>query len=482
MPVKHPDRPADAVDVTALALDAAPAATRPRVSARALWTGSEHVLVLANVVWMMTGSARDWGGRAPYAVSIGLALGAGALIAIRIWRCLPPTWLAMGAAVSVAALAVCAVTPPGLYQATSAAAYCRAAVTVLLVAAYANTRARRALVAAVVAGGGALQFTFAFTPWWGSDSPATPMIGTFYWHNPYAAFLLAPALIGLALFVERVSWWSGLGLVAAVLSSCGIVFSSSRSTLACLAAGWLLVTGAAVWRGPVRWRIFGRAATALTCTVAAAVALTSSLVFSAAGGSALSATEARGSAQSLGGNGIYRWHIWQETLAVFRAHPLTGAGYGGLNHAQTVAAPGSDHYSSLAHSGYLQALGDGGLLLGVPFLLACLLVVVAAWRRCRWRGELGAASLIALGGLMVHSGVDFDWAYPAAFSLAAAVAGLCLAGGVQDMAGGLGPTGARHRSVLAPIAVGALVAGCVAGAMIATSPPLAINWHPGVLG
>lgn len=467
--------------MTALALDAAPAATRSRVTAGALWTAAEHALVLANVVWMMTGSAYDWGGRAPYAVSIGLALGACALVATRIWRRLPTVWLALGAAVSAAALVVCAATPPGLYQATSAAAYCRATVTLLLVAAYATTRTRRALVAAVIAAGGALQFAFAFTPWWGSDSPSTPMIGTFYWHNPYAAFLLAPALLGLALFLERVSWWSGLGLVAAVLCSCGIVFSSSRSTLACLAAGWLLVVGATVWRGPRRWRMLGRAGAALGSTVAAAVALTSSLVFSA-GGSALSATEARGAAQSLGGNGVYRWHIWQETLEVFRSHPLAGAGYGGLNHAQTVAAPGSAHYSSLAHSGYLQALGDGGLLLGVPFLLACLLVTVAACRRCRWRGELGAATLVALGGLMVHSGVDFDWAYPAAFSLAAAVAGLCLAGRDGVAGSDSRPGSRRRRTGLRPIAVGILVAACITGAAIATSPPLAINWHPGVLG
>jgi O-antigen ligase len=89
--------------------------------------------------------------------------------------------------------------------------------------------------------------------------------------------------------------------------------------------------------------------------------------------------------------------------------------------------------SPLAHNGYLQALSDGGLLLGVPFLVAVLVVTALAmrllWRAVRRRQfSLGGFVVpLVLLAVLAHSAVDFDWSYPADLALAAVLAGLVVA-------------------------------------------------------
>ena len=84
----------------------------------------------------------------------------------------------------------------------------------------------------------------------------------------------------------------------------------------------------------------------------------------------------------------------------------------------------------VAHNGYVQALSDGGLLLAMPFFLACAAlawyVLAAAVTAIRHRktGALGFLVPILLGALMMHSFVDFDWTFPAHFLLAAILGGM----------------------------------------------------------
>ncbi|MDQ1727771.1 MAG: hypothetical protein QOK14_1816, partial [Frankiaceae bacterium] len=83
------------------------------------------------------------------------------------------------------------------------------------------------------------------------------------------------------------------------------------------------------------------------------------------------------------------------------------------------------------HSGYLQPLNDGGLLLGLPFLLACVLVVLGLLRRlgrAAWTAENGLVSLVATGSLVLaaHSALDFDWTYPSLMAMNALLAAVAL--------------------------------------------------------
>ena len=149
--------------------------------------------------------------------------------------------LALAVAVALAALAVCLVTPPGWFGATRASSYGVAAGAFIAVASYARSVRRAYLIGAIVAAAGAVQFCWSFVAWWGGRDQSIPMVGTFYWHNQYAAFLLAPALIALTLLVNHRPPWRLVGWVVAPLAVAGVVYSSSRGGLGILVAGWLVI-------------------------------------------------------------------------------------------------------------------------------------------------------------------------------------------------------------------------------------------------
>jgi O-antigen ligase len=73
-------------------------------------------------------------------------------------------------------------------------------------------------------------------------------------------------------------------------------------------------------------------------------------------------------------------------------------------------------YSPLAHNGLLQGLAEGGLLLGIPLVVALLAAAYVLLRALRhpslWRGVPFAAGITGLG-LLAHGLVDFDWTFPA---------------------------------------------------------------------
>jgi O-antigen ligase len=148
----------------------------------------------------------------------------------------------------------------------------------------------------------------------------------------------------------------------------------------------------------------------------------------------LAGTAARVAAgQSLVTNGNYRLDFWREAFAVFRRFPITGGGYHSLATESIGHVPAGWPISPLAHNAYLQVLASGGLLLGVPFLLGCAAIAWFAIRelvrelRTPERTAVGVVVPLALGALMLHAAVDFDWSYPANFLLAAVVAGLVMA-------------------------------------------------------
>jgi hypothetical protein len=87
--------------------------------------------------------------------------------------------------------------------------------------------------------------------------------------------------------------------------------------------------------------------------------------------------------------------------------------------------------SPLAHDDYLQALAEGGLLLGLPFLGACGAIAFGLLRVGRSRVhsrvvDVRTGVVVGAIALMVHAAVDFDWTYPALFCLAAIVTALAL--------------------------------------------------------
>ncbi len=143
--------------------------------------------------------------------------------------------------------------------------------------------------------------------------------------------------------------------------------------------------------------------------------------------------EATNSTPSAEGLFYSRGWIWSDAWAMFKAHPLTGVGYGafGTAYSAYTESDGSVRVTE-AHNDYLQVLTDGGVVAGALVLW----FLIAAGRQV-YRGlnaddplrvglALGAATGIV--GLLVHSFFDFNLQLPAQsllFVLLVAVTAQC---------------------------------------------------------
>lgn len=338
---------------------------------------------------------------------------------------------ALATLLPISALLMCLVSPTGWYGADDAASYTLAALTVLAVVGYARTADRRLIVVLTVCVAGLVEFGEAFLPWWGGEDPSVPMTGTFYWWNPFAAFLLPSALLGAALALRGGAPWRSVGWIVAPLSAAGIVFSSSRMTTLLLVAGFLGLILLALARATrravlLRWLLLA------AVTVGVVFGLSGPPVFPQRASVTAAAEAKADSGQSVAQNTTYRLEFWKRALAVVEDRPVIGSGPHALVGASDGLVPSGYARSNLVHNGYLQALSDGGLLLGLPFLLGCagcllagvrLLLSARTQQEDRW---LRTALPIALAAAGAHSAVDFDWSHPSDLVLSAVLAGLVL--------------------------------------------------------
>lgn len=415
------------------------------------------ISVLAMVAYLIGPLAWADGGRDPHVMTIGAMLTALAVLATRPHQVLSFAFVGLSASVSLAAFAVAVWAPTGWAGSSAAARYaCAAWVPTAVVALIRERPAALEPVAALLPLAAAAEFAQGWLAWWGGGDPTREMIGTFYWHNPYAAFLLPGALVGLWLWIVARRAVALIGLTGFVLGSTGIVYSTSRATLACLGAG-VVIAAVTVGTRAARTTVL-RGVIALGIA-AAVVKLIVEPPFFAHGGSVTGGIAARAAGESLTQNGLYRLDFWREALVVFRAHPLIGGGYHSLAAESIGRVPRNWPLSPFAHNGYLQALATGGLVLSVPFLTAAFSMMAVSARSLvrglvRRRASLATVVLPAVFLLVcVHSAVDFDWAYPANMALAGIVGGLALAARPQKPV----PLRADHGGYLRAVTVGVAV-------------------------
>lgn len=389
----------------------------PSLSAIGAMDAVEHVAILALLFFWAVPFVKATGGRGVHTELLFCIVLIPILLLARTWRASEGSVL-FAAVVALAALLVCVFAPTGWFGSDVAVEYGLAAAVYVVGRRYVRDDDRRDLVAAAICVAGFYEFWQAFTPWRGNGAPDNVMTGTFYWHNPYAAYLLPPAIIGLGLAARGKRPWNVVGWLTTPFAAAGIVLSSSRATLAAMAVGWALVLLSCV-----RWR-------ALVAALVGVVVLSGAVAYVLPGppffdhrASPFSATESRSEGgQSLAQNGRYRTEFWREAEQVALHHPFAGSGYHALATASAFYTTSTWARSPLAHDGYLQALSDGGLLLGLPFLAAVAVVIFWALRRligCLRRALHGGQQpdvvevslAVALLGSMAHSAVDFDWSH-----------------------------------------------------------------------
>jgi O-antigen ligase len=212
--------------------------------------------------------------------------------------------------------------------------------------------------------------------WMPLDPGARPF-GPFVNRNHFAtwAIMAIPLAMGCALalvapergrevlrtrLADAVRGIGGLGvwlLVSAAVLVIGVLASASRSGAVSVAAAVLAF--AAIGRPRAGRRVRGWALAGFGLLVLAVAAYTS-----------LAPLLARAEETLAVGAGD-RPQIWRDTWAIVRDFWLTGVGAGGFASAMVVyQRTGRELFSNQAHNQYLQLLAEGGLLVGVPALLA----------------------------------------------------------------------------------------------------------------
>jgi hypothetical protein len=417
-----------APSTTAVVTPSVPAAERWRGMLKRIRAEAPVTLVLIACAWWLLVAVRMTGGRAPGSVTGGAILTAIATLAIQPHRFIPrgAVWLAL--AISGAALGVALTAPTGWAGATTAASYvCACWLTVAVAAAVVRDPRVPNLLLLLLVASVLVEIGESWLAWWGGASAGAAMVGTFYWWNPFAAFLLTGTVVAFSFWLRRSGPVAMFGLFGWLFGSIGMVYSTSRAADFCFAVAVVCVSACHVvgrgWSGARRVLIG-------IVVAAGAVWAIAGPPFFAHRVLPFASTSARASGQSLRQNGGYRLDFWHEALVVFRRYPLTGGGYHSLAAAAVGHVPADWPLSPLAHNGYLQALSDGGLLLGAPFLLAAGWIawyVLSALRSAVRRRDFSTSSLVVplcLGALLAHSAVDFDWSFAADFATVAVLSGL----------------------------------------------------------
>jgi hypothetical protein len=234
----------------------------------------------------------------------------------------------------------------------------------------------------------------------------------------------------------------------------GLVFAGSRAGLATFLLIWAVVIVLACWDRRGRLAAFGL----LVVSLGLAAVLASPLLMEQSG-SPFSTFQARGAEQSVEGNGRARLEFWRVAADLGAEHPLTGAGFDSFAGA-SARLPEGVGAATHVHNGYLQAFSDGGaplltalaLATGVPLLAG--LAALASPSRRRDDPVVMIGVPLAMLGLVLHSGVDFDWTYPSLVAFFAILAGLVAPGRNRDRTTG----GPWSRTAVAVAAVLLLLA------------------------
>src|SRR2546426_6334600 len=276
--------------------------------------------------------------------------------------------------------------------------------------------------AVVIAGWLCLIGLFVF---WGAGDSGLRWSSTFYWPNPFAAFLLLvlPVELSRCVYAPGARGALAHGALSVVLAG-SLVLTYSRGAWASL----LIVAPLAAFtlRGIPWTRAAFRLVLIGLATAVAVVVLTrgpgTPLFEGGLTGRATSISDAAD--YSLGGH----LHFWRAGLAIFADHPVAGTGPGTFGTVHAAYQRDVRYYARDAHSLYVQTAAEQGTA-GLVALAVLLSVLATAWisalRASRRPDSYPLVVGIGLGltAFFVHSGLDMDWMFPANPAMAMVMAG-----------------------------------------------------------
>ncbi|MGA9768297.1 MAG: O-antigen ligase family protein [Blastocatellia bacterium] len=273
-------------------------------------------------------------------------------------------------------------------------------------------------------------FTWDGRIYWTRPTPWVVAFGPFANRNHYAGYMEMLALLPLALILARgvrKASWVFYGFAASIMSL-SIFISLSRGGMVGLMAGmaFVLVMSARFGR---RTRVKGesrliveRSGSGLKRTgavVVCAIVIAAGIFWIGAEGlvnraaQSIDQMKASNDKASL----FYRQEIWKDTLKLFKANPVVGAGLGAYETVFPIYARHDGLFVvNYAHNDYLQALSDGGIIgFGLALLFIVLLFRTVA-RSLKSEDPLLAGLALGCGAgvfsILVHSMFDFNLQIP----------------------------------------------------------------------
>ena len=428
----------------------------------ALGYGSLAVAIVGALV-----AGRAEAGLADLWVIVGLATAIPLAIVARVWTL--PTWLlVVSALVPVSIVLVGLVSDGGWSGAARATRFGWAVIVLLGVLAWTRSPGRRlaAIIGALALVGD--QFVVGWFAWWGGADPDRLMIGSFSWHNQFAAYMLigAGAAIVVAVLAERAV--ALLGGTVFALAAVGVIASGSRSAAVLLAGaalvGLLISYRASRGAGLIRW------GASVSAALLATVFFFSTAFFPATdAGSLAGGLAGRSSAE---GSWVARLDHWRVALEMGAESWLFGSGLS--TYGLRSDCFDRQYYTSNPHNEWLLAWAEGGLVMALPLVALLVAAIVIAIRSVRplptasaLTGDVGRwAALVGVVLALGHAAFDFDWAFPLLIVLAGVMGGVAGAPVVTPLS--------RVRPV------GASIAATAALAVIASSlAGFALDPHPG---
>lgn len=304
----------------------------------------------------------------------------------------------------------------------------------------------------------------SWSVWWVRTEGGEGLWRPLSWRNQSAALMgmFGAWFLGASLASTRLVR-AGLALLAATALA-GTWLSSSR-------AGLMVGIAAAVVAAVLGWRSTSRRGEPgwKPAVVVAGVAVTSALLVAG-----LLSMQPSGAAQPLAGrdqsveqNALARIEHTEAAVGMFLARPLTGQGLGSYRDLAREWNDPNGNLTGSAHNEYAEVASETGVL-GLAALLTVLVgAALLGLRLLREppvaRGPDDLRAPLVVGGVgavalfVVHSGLDFDWNYPALSALAAVALAMMLPSTAERVA---------RRSVTVPVAVlliGVLGAGLALG-------------------
>lgn len=261
---------------------------------------------------------------------------------------------------------------------------------------------------------------------WGANNPGMRWSATFYWPNPFAAFLLLVLPVEVSRCLHARRWRASLahGAICLLLAVALVLTYSRGAWLGLL----MIIPVALIVLHPPSWK-----AALWRCAVLAALTALSVVVLTRGAVPVSSAQGVIGRAASLidaeDTSVQGRLNFWRSGIAIFLDHPLIGTGPGTFGAVHAAYQRDVRFYAKDAHNLYIQTAAEMGLV-GIAALVTLLSAVAVLWvrslRQARGRGEYPVIAGIGLGlaAFLLHSGLEMDWMFPANPAMAFALVGV----------------------------------------------------------